>query len=615
MGERKSVAEPETDELLRYYWQELTYVRKMGEIFARRHPKVASHLDLRAHHAPGTQPSIDPHVERLIEAFAFLTGRVQRNIDEDFPEIAVELLNCLYPHYLNPIPSTSVARFDLDTQSGRLTSSYTVPKNSPLFTRSTDGAYCRFRTSYPVILWPLAVTEAAFEPPDLFDFLDSGRVATVLRLRVASQAGPLSELDFDRLRFYLDDDQLVVQTLYEFLFCNVERIVVLPDREKTPFDLPRESITPVGFSEDEDLLPQPAYAHAAFRLVQEYFVFREKFHFFDIQNLHRRGASERSFDLLICFDSVPAARLAVSTSTFVLGCTPIINLFPKTTDPIRIDHRQSEYRLVPDAHREKTTEIHSILSVSSSSDTQDHTQTLQPFYSFTHEIAEADHKAFWHARRVPTDRPDLPGTDILLSFLNLDFKPHLPPTEVVYAHTLSTNRSLAHQIPGGAELQTDVGAPVSRIVCLRRPTRQVHPPLEGAALWRLISHLSLNYLSLTEGEESLRALKEILRLYSFYETRSAHDQIRGIREMSHRRVVRRVGEEAWRGFCSGTEITLVFDESLYVGTGAFVLASVLNHFFALYASTNSFTQLKIESQQRKGVWKQWPPMVGERVVL
>ena len=602
------MAATDQEELLNYYWRELTYLRQMGEVFARKHPKVASRLELERDHSP------DPHVERLIECFAFLTARIRHGIDNDFPEIATELLSAIYPHYLNPIPSMSIARFDVDPGRGKLTSGHAIPKYTPLFALAEGGVVCRFRTCYPVTLWPLEVVDVRFESPEAYEYRDSGRVAAVLRIRIASSAGPLPELGLKRLRFFLNGDRMLVQNLYELLFCNVLHVAIRPDSEGPLRYLPEPALLPVGFGLDEDVIPQPRQAHPAFRLVQEYFAFGEKFLFVDVDHLDRHG-SQKSFELLIFLDVEPGTRLALSPELFALGCTPIINLFPKTTEPVRVDHRVSEYRLVPDVHREKTTEIHTILSVTSSSDASDHTRDLKPFYSFSHESWERDQKSFWHARRVSSSRKEVEGTEILMSFVDLDFEPRLPATEVIFAHTWCTNRGLAEQIPAGGVLQTDESVPASQIFCLKKPTRQVHPPLDGQTLWRLVSHLSLNHLSLGEGEESLKALREILQLYSFYDARSAADQIRGIREMSERKVVRRVGSEAWRGFCRGSEITLVFDESLYVGTGAFLLASVLNCFFALYASTNAFTQLVIKSEQRKGSWKTWPPMAGEQIVL
>src|SRR5216110_833355 len=139
----------------------------------------AARLELQGDECP------DPHVERLIESFAFLTARIQRNLDNDFPEIAGELLDVLYPHYLAPIPSMAVARFDVDPERGKLTSGYTIPRHTKLFAHSGEGAICRWRTAYPVTLWPIEVTEAAVESPDRFPFLDDmTEVARVLRVHL-----------------------------------------------------------------------------------------------------------------------------------------------------------------------------------------------------------------------------------------------------------------------------------------------------------------------------------------------------------------------------------------------------------------------------------------------
>ncbi|MDT7809034.1 MAG: type secretion system protein ImpG, partial [Acidobacteriota bacterium] len=354
--------------------------------------------------------------------------------------------------------------------------------------------------------------------------------------------------------------------------------------------------------------------HSGYRLLHEYFAFPAKYHFFDLDNLDLclRG---RELDILFLLDKIPAGAGFVGPDNFVLGCTPVINLFRKTTEPIRLDHRTTEYRLVPDKRRERTTEVHSILSVSASSNANDETRRFEPYYSYSHAADGGRDRAFWHARRAVSLNKDISGTEVFLSFLDLDFKPSLPPAQTVYAHTLCTNRELASQLPAGAALQIEEQAPLFGISCLTKPTMPTQPPLRGETLWRLVSHLSLNHLSLSEGPDGLSALREILKLYSPANSPSAEQQIAGIHSMECRRIVRHVGRDAWRGFCRGTEITLEFDEELYVGGGAFLLAAVLERFFALYASVNSFTELHIKSLQREGVWKKWPPTVGEKMVL
>jgi type VI secretion system protein ImpG len=349
-------------------------------------------------------------------------------------------------------------------------------------------------------------------------------------------------------------------------------------------------------------------------LLQEYFLFPQKFHFFDIEGLEQHR-SETVLDILILLDQFPPDRIQLRRSTFVLGCTPAINLFRNTTEPIRVDQRQFEYRLVGDYRKERTTEIHSIQAVSASANPAEPTTRIEPFFSNRHRLDGREGRAWWYARRVPTEREDLPGTDILLSFVDLDFDPTTPPSQVVYAHTLCTNRDFAVQIPSGGSLQIEDAAPLMGIACLNKPTAPVYPPLGGSTLWRLVSNLTLNFLSFSSGPESLEALREILRLYSFSDQPWVHQQIQGISDMETRPVTRRIGRDGWRGFCYGTEVTLTFDESLYVGTGSFLLSAVLNRFFGLYASINSFTELVVKSRQRAGVWKRWAPMTGTQPLV
>jgi len=598
-----------SEELLEYYGRELTYLRRMGAAFAAQYPKVAGWLELGADQCP------DPHIERLIESFALLTARLQHDIEGEFPELTSALLGILYPQFLNPVPSMSVARFEVDPDKGKITTGHTIPKHTPLFAQSEQGQICRFRTCYPVVLWPLGVAYAGLESTAKYDFLDTlPDVALVLRIRIETMADPLSELDFKRLRFFLNGDRMLVNSLYELLFTQIFKIALWPDKNNRPIFLPPESILPVGFTASEEVLPYPSNAHYGYRLLQEYFTFPEKYLFFDLDHLDLH-ASDTHFDILILLDRMPEGRLVIDQNTFCLGCAPIINLFPKTTDPIRVDERHFQYRLNPDKRREKTTEIHSIRSVSTTSDVRDEANAIEPFFSYNHRMQQGDHKAYWIGTRQATGRPDLPGTEMLLAFMDLDFNPFRVPSDTVYAHTLCTNRHLAEELPAGAILQIERAAPLALVTMLTKPTFQIEPPSKGMALWRLISHLSLNYLSLSDSHESLKALREILKLYSVSDASDTLQQIKGIRQMSCKKVMRWIGSGAWRGLCRGTEVTLLFDDRLYVGSSAFLLASVLNRFFPLYASINSFTQLIIKSIQHEGIWKKWPSMVGEQPVL
>lgn len=596
------------DEFLRCYLEELSWLRNMGERFAQEHPKIARRLELQ----PGECP--DPHVERLIESFAFLTARIQADLENDFPEIASELLDVLYPNYLNPVPSMTIVRFIPDAE---LAESVPIERGTRLYVNTAGGDLCRFRTSYPVTLWPIEVTEARFV--EVTDYKFAAPPGSVFRLTVKSLNEPFEKLGVDSLRFYLSD--MVVNRLYALqLEGALPRVAVVPHGVQPIPDLQYVTPSLVGFGEDESVIHWPQRGHPAYRFLQEYFAFEEKFHFLDVSGLRGR-ATGHEIDLLFLLDQAPGGRMHMSPESFVLGCTPAVNLFETTSEPIRVDQRRTDYRLVADHRRERSVEIHSIRSVSGSSDFANASREYAPFYSYTHAMKREEQTAFWHARRVPILRAGATSTDIFLSFHDMAFNAAHPPDEVVFAHLLCSNGALAAEIPAGKRLEADVAIPVREIVTLIKPTQPLAAHLGGQALWRLVSHLSLNYLSL-EGEKGVAALREMLLLYSDPKSRSQRQHINAILAVSSEKVVRRIPSRDWNGFARGTQITVTLDENLFVSGGAFLLASVLSHFLGLHASVNSFTQLVIrragderhaEFAEAKG--RRWPMMAGGRALL
>lgn len=612
------------DGLLDYYNAELAYLRNVGGEFAAAHPKVASRLQLGAHECP------DPHVERLIESFAFLTARLQRSLDVEVPGISSAMLEVLYPNYLDPVPPVTVAEMVVDPSQGKLSSGYPIPAGTPLFAETAEGEVCRFRTGYPVTLQPLQVAEASLESAARYPFLARvPRAVQVVRVRLTPLGVPMAEvLPAPRpesreppvsLRFYLGGEMSTGAALYELLFAQLLGVAILPDGAAPAGGAPRmldpSALFPVGLGADEGILPCPPTAHPAYRLLQEYFTIPRKLLFFDLQGLQGHGAAE-FLELLFVLDRRAPQRLAVNAQSFRLGCTPVVNLFERLSEPLRVDQQQVEYRLVGDARREAITEIHSVAELSAAPDGHGGAPFFEPFYAYTHEM-DAEQRTFWHARRVPSQRRDLPGSDVLLSFLDLRGGRVPPPVQTVWARVLCTNRRLAGQLLPGDRLQLERAAPLSAVRVLHPPTSAVEPPLGAQTQWRLISHLSLNHLSLAgvDPDESLRALQEILRLYAAWGDPTVEAQVGGIRAMTTTSAVRRAGTLPWAGFCRGTEIELTLDEAAYDGGSALLLAMVLDRFFALYASLNSFTRLSVRRQGRDEVWKTWDARVGARPLL
>lgn len=583
----------EHSDLLQYFKRELSYLREQGADFAQRYPRVASRL---AFHGA---ESLDPHTERLIESVAFLTARVHRDLDQQFPSIASALLDNLCPSLVQPIPSMSVAQFDLDPSQGKVTSGFGVPRHTMLHARTKQGQECRFRTAWDTVLWPIEVVHAEIDTD------------AVLRLTLQCTAGTdFSELEIDTLRIHLQGDWMTTMPLYDALVSGVQSIGVIPQGHPKAV-LPRDAWQETGYAEEHAVLPQPSNAQQAYGLLQEYFAFPRKFHFFDLHKLRGQLGKGERCDLVFQLDGPSRSLRNIGADNFQLGCTPIINLFPRTSEPLVMDDSHYEYLLAPDRLRDTFTEVHSIVSVVASDPNADEAVTVPDFSALGHVESNID-SVFWTARREQSLRRNVSGTDVFLSFVDQNKSLKTTSQPVVYAHLLCTNRRMAEQVPVGARLVAEGPPQPTRVRCLYEPTPQRDPPLDSETLWRLVSLMTLNHQSLVDGSTGRTQLREMLALFAS-ENRRDHAQIRGIASLSARSVTAHVGTQAWRGFCRGTEVSLEFDEEAFVGGSSLMMSAVLARFFAMYTSVNSFVRLAVRHGDE--VRKQWDPMTGRQVVL
>jgi len=608
------VAQNKQEELLEYYQQEMVYLRRAGAKFAQQYPHVAETLNLTA-----TDTS-DPHVERLLESFAFLTAKLQKEIDGRFSRFSNTLLSVLYPQFVEPFPSAAIAEFKLSPHLGKIATGYVVPKGTPLFTEAQTGQQCRFQTTYPVEMWPVEIVEANLVNADQVSLPDTPlNPQWYYHLKMQRYDGKMSELNFDTLRFSILGGKYISNFIYSTLFAYAPDytapVIFKGDQMSDAIVLPQNSIKPVGFEEDQNLIPTPPQSHSAYRLLCEYFSFPEKFMFFDLKNL-RPQACDQYFDIYIAINpSAKLDKIHVSTDNFKLGCTPIINLFSKITEPLDLTNQSIAYKLIPDQRRQDSTEIHSLLKVTAAIPGEKKTQSYYPYFSYDHDMKSVKETKLWYSQRQPTDVPNAIGTDLWISFVDYAFNPDSPSNQTIYAHTLCTNRDLATFVPAGGQLQVDGAIPSATITCLTRPTPQLNPGLSGDNQWRLISQLSLNHLGLSGEPSTIAPLKEMLRLYMWSNRYDVQPEINALENIQYERVVRRVGVDAWRGFVQGLSITLQSSAEPYDGSGAFLLAGVLNQFFALYATLNSFTQLNFVTNNSTQAWKKWPTVLGDQKLL
>jgi type VI secretion system protein ImpG len=610
-----------SEQLFPYYESELSFIRQMlTEEFAPKYSKIARRLELEP------DGSRDPHVQRLIEAFALLAGRVQYKIEDEFPQVTETFLNVLYPHYLRPIPSLAIVQFRPASAESTPSEASIIPAGTALHSKPAAGNVCFFRTCYPVKLAPVLIAGArALRAGELPPDAPIHGAAAAIRVDLQVMGGlPLAKVQLDELRFHLHGESSGVHLLYELLLENTAAILLRDTtRPGNPaIMLPPAAVRPVGFRETEGILPYSDRSFRGYRLLQEYFHYPEKFLFFDVAGFDQIARSDfgNSFELLFYMrEPEVKERLArleqiVGADTFQLGCTPAVNLFERIAEPMRLTQRKTEYRVIPDQHRQATTEVYSVDRVTSAATYQDKPSDYEPFYSFRYSGENGrQQQRFWYAKR----RPSLTeaGADTYLSFVDLNLSPALPPVEMVSVYVTCTNRAAPARLAWRHEFgELDMEGYASvRARCVRRPTEPVEPPLGKGLLWRLVSHLTLNHLSIVqEGHDALRG---ILRLYDFSGRADIASEIAAITGISSRPAVSRVISETGIAFCRGLDVDLTLDEERFTRAGAYLMASVLDHFFGLYSAINSFTRLNARTKQRKGWLKKCAPRMGEQIIL
>ncbi len=609
-------------DLLPYYERELLFIRKMASEFAGRYPERAAALKLTHN---GCE---DPHVERMIEAFALIAGRIQRKIDDEFPEITQALLDVLYPHFLRQVPAMAIAQFEVDPEQSKSSTGHLVPRGANAFSEPVGGVQCRFRTAYPARLWPISVASAGFtRAVNVPGGVSGANAQYAIRIELQSLGvARFSALQMHDLRFHIGGDSQAAHWIYELLFNNVNQVLLrYSDKsgKRHTTTLRPDVMVEVGFGREEAILPYSETSFQGYRLLQEYFCFPQKFLFFDLTQLDQlpREQLNDRLEIVILLDEFQRSERAtlleqaVGNETFQLGCAPVVNLFDHCSEPIRVSHTRTEYPIIPDVHAPMAMEVYSVNRVTSIAPYSEEPKEYRPFYSFRHGEETAKGEAFWYATRRASERNGDAGTDVYLSLVDHNFRPSLPAAESITTNITCTNRNLTDRLALNGrwgELDLESSA-IVRTRIVRGPTKAVRPPLRRGLQWRLISHLSLNHLSLVEGGAD--ALREMLRLYETAANPSVARQISGLTAVRSSRKMARLESEHGFVFCQGIAIDTEFDEEQFAGSGAFLLASILERFFGLYSAINSFTQLRVSTLQRKGVVWAWPPRTGEQIVV
>ena len=580
--------------------EELRYLHELGNDFAKDNPQLARLL--------GTGAS-DPDVERLMEAFAFLTAKLRLKLEDDLPELTHPMLQLLWPNYLRPLPSATIIQFTPVKQS--LSQSQHIPKGSRLCSEPVDGVACEFRTCTAVNIHPFRI-----------DTVSATQTLDNAVIRIGLQAlvdRPLNSLGCSSLDFYLSGDIRTARTLYLWVSQYLKHINVIVKGEVRR--LPAGSISFPGFSPDDALLPYPQNVFDGYRILQEYFVFPQRFHFFSVTGLDRAWPAHDSLAVSLEFHftrQLPDT-LRVSNADFSLFCAPAVNLFQHSAEPIDLSSEDALVPLKPKGAQPHSYEIFSVDQVISTRTTTDgsvgeHLRTFRPFESFAHEIEHVQGRTalYYRYQLEACLRGD--GVTHRIAFVRADANSYIGELETASIDLTCTNRDLPLALGiGDINARTEFTPPLATYTNICKPTRPCRPVLDGQLQWALISNMSLNYLSLL----SVEPLKAVIRAYDFValhdiqQARTTQKRLDGMRDIHTQPMDWLIKGQPIRGL----HTRLKLDQAAFLCEGDLYLFScVLAHFFALYASINSFHQLEVINITNNEHYT-WPIQTGKQPLI
>ncbi|AXX92434.1 type VI secretion system baseplate subunit TssF [Malaciobacter molluscorum LMG 25693] len=583
-----------------YYKKELSSLRYEGAEFSKKNPGLSSYL---------SKEGQDPDVERLLEGFSFLTGRLKQQLNYELPEVSHTLVQLLWPNYIRPIPSYSIIKYEALKDS---TQNISIDKNTEVLSKSINNTQCKFRTSYNLTVMPFDL-----EKVNYFTYSKKSELELTFKM---TASGTLSDITFETLRLYLGGSKFIAQDLYLFLINYIQNIEVSinsEDKQLVSIQLPKDSIKPVGFN-NEDLLPYSLNVFDGYKLLQEYFCFKDKFLFVDIENLSNINfiskqilEKSRSFTIKINLNKKITQSETPTIENFHLYTTPIINIFETDSVPIRKTSYDEEYLVVPSNLDKNHCEVFSIENVRGWVAKKGIYEDYLPFESFEHTFSNSE----YYSSKVKLTS-DESRTNTYLRFANSNgIEEDLEKSNAtVSVKILCTNKNLPSSLLLG---DICIANPLSNSATLKFenitiPTQSYPPPVSGDFLWRVISNMSLNYLSL-EDIKSLRTIVETYDFFGSYDIKQREKtsmQLNGIESVSYETT-----EMIDRGMpIRGNHIKLKINPFNFSSIGeAYIFCSVLNEFFSLYSNINSFHKLTVDMDNEDLF--EWPIKLGSQTLL
>lgn len=608
------------DKLLSYYNRELTYIRKMGAEFSERHPKVAARLRL-------DKDSVeDPHVSRLVESFAFLTARIRQTIDDSFPELTESLIELMYPAYGAPMPSLSI----LKTHAIPNVPVYQcVEKGREFWVKNNEGQNCRFKLCDDIHVLPVSLEEIKFSPAPVIgpklsrEKAGNTQTKSVLKIHIKPFTdAKIKDIEQDKIRFYISAQHQVAYRLLDFLSQQLlGACVTSSDKSVSAFELNPESIT----FPDIDLLkggnlPTDGRMDKGYQRLTDYFVFPQKFLFFEINNLSNAWLlNDDGFVIYLHFkDSHPELSQAIDTLSLQLGCAPVINLYKDTTEPFDAATCIGEQKLSVNKTYQEVADVHSICNVTAYNQ-NGQSEVIPPFYGEHTREDRHNAKIYWWLRRensLAFNGFSSEGTDTYLTLVNHEFEPTQSSDRwLVQADVLCTNRDLPSHLPFGPNQPEFVfleGGAGLRLKCLVPPTKTYAPHLDQPSRWQFISQLSLQSFS---GPSGLANLKTALKLHDIKNSRETQSAVDALQSFESQQIIERVSIEGKSSMCVGSECRIVVDETAFSGNSVYLFGKVLHDFLSNICAINSFVKTVLFIRSSHEPVHSWSPTIGQSQLI
>lgn len=619
---------------LEYYEEELTHIRGLAAEFADMHPAVARNLSL------DTVPCPDPYVERLLDGVAFLAARTRLKVDAERSRFSRSVLDVLYPDLVTPAPATAMAVLKPGQQVQTMVAGHVVKRGTRLVSGLQPGLSTRstFTTAQEVTLWPVSISSVAY-------FQDRSALATAgitpiegiggeaaLRLTLTRTGkGKLNELALDRLDLHFSG-RTKAALLFDAIF---GACVALGGRAEgkanrlTPLPAPEMA----GISDAEALMPRTRPTFEGYRLLREYFMMPERFHYARVQGLRPVVRNcEGGLDIVFLLRR-PVPELAdVTPADFELFATPIINLFERECNVIELDSRKTRQVLYADRTRPRDFEIYRVVRVEDA-DTEGADAVIPALFSlgqnrgsgWVYSTERRPRRATEDERRQGLTRTTYTGDDVFLAVSRPAGTAPGRPLKRLDIMALCTNRDLPI-LDDTPTLTLESGDPVESIRllgALRPPQPAIPATLPAGAegesradelAWRLVSQLALNFLSLAEEGRGADPLHVLLDLYADRGDPALARHVRSIVRVDSRPVIERLPIEGPMCFGRGTEITLHVDQSVLAGQSTLVLSALLARLFARHAGINGFVRTRTRLLQKQEDVP-WPMTPGNRYLI